>query len=358
MVKILSWDVGIKNLAYCIINKNEEPELVNPVGSVGPAPPNPANPALATLPNPALATLPNPPNPVEKFTIDKWGIINLSDTDKNCKFIIRGGTPCDKNSCFEIYNKDKLPFTESYDYSINVCANHKDKISPCFSSNPELNPNPNIKCVLCKKIACTYIANTSYSWCADHEQANKSKLLKKICIKKITNSCMKQPIQTLSEKLINCLDQMKNDFFNVNEVLIENQPTLKNPTMKTIATILLTYFITRGIIDKIPNKSLISHVRFIAPSKKLSIGGDSSKKILADSKANELNEEKPNSKSTYIITKTLGIKYCKALISQKDNEILMKYKKKDDMADAFLQGFRYLFNPLPEFYVNKLKNII
>jgi hypothetical protein len=57
------------------------------------------------------------------------------------------------------------------------------------------------------------------------------------------------------------------------------------------------------------------------------------------------------------MTKKLGIKYCKALVNESDNKFLDNYKKKDDLCDAFLQGFQYLFKPVPLKFFNKLKPI-
>jgi hypothetical protein len=54
-------------------------------------------------------------------------------------------------------------------------------------------------------------------------------------------------------------------FLDVEEVLIENQPSLKNPNMKTIATLLYSYFVFRGIIDKEKTKSKIENIKFISP---------------------------------------------------------------------------------------------
>ena len=83
----------------------------------------------------------------------------------------------------------------------------------------------------------------------------------------MTNS-NKQPIQDLTEKLYSKLDKI-NNILDVDEVLIENQPSLKNPTMKTIASVLYSYFILRGVIDK--NNDKIKLVRFVSPSNKLKV---------------------------------------------------------------------------------------
>ena len=140
---------------------------------------------------------------------------------------------------------------------------------------------------------------------------------------------------------------------DISEVLIENQPSLKNPKMKTMSAILYSYFIMRGIID---NKNSIEEVRFISPSNKLKVNSKVTNSLLEKEQKKSDNDDK-NKKNVYKLTKSLGIKYCKALICEKDTNILDNFKKKDDMCDAFLQGFQYLFSPVPEKYFCKLEKI-
>ncbi len=61
-MRILSWDVGIKHLAYCIINSENE-----------------------------------------KFTIEKWRNIDLTDVDTHrcCALLKKAGSPqCSADACF------------------------------------------------------------------------------------------------------------------------------------------------------------------------------------------------------------------------------------------------------------------
>ena len=53
------------------------------------------------------------------------------------------------------------------------------------------------------------------------------------------------------------LDKIPN-LLEVDEVIIENQPSLRNPKMKSIAETLYNYFLCRGIIDKERTKSNIN----------------------------------------------------------------------------------------------------
>jgi len=92
------------------------------------------------------------------------------------------------------------------------------------------------------------------------------------------------------------LDKIK-ELLNVNEVLIENQPSLKNPAMKTISCFLYSYFIARGIADKTDDNP-IKKVRFISPSNKL--------KMDEKTKHNILNKIDSSSKIYRLIIKVIA----------------------------------------------------
>jgi hypothetical protein len=142
----------------------------------------------------------------------------------------------------------------------------------------------------------------------------------------------KNSIQDTAIKLYEKLDQFE-WITDVDEIYIENQPSIKNPKMKTLASLLYGYFVLRGKIDK----NRIENIKFISPSNKLKVNKKKTNKMLKDGKEND--------KNVYKITKNLGVKYCRALIkgNKKANATLDQYKKKDDMCDAFLQGYYCLF---------------
>jgi hypothetical protein len=309
--KILSFDVGIKNLAYCLIEKD---------------------------------------NCSEKFCIKKWDIINLSENTKLCHFITNKKTECGKVAQFQITNKINNKFIENNNNtSFYVCKAHQDKFQPEFESTTKSD----IICCI-EKCNSNAIENVKgydncYSWCSKHQEKSKKTFLQAIKKKKVTGtSCMKQSLQYTVEKLYKILDS-DNDFLQVSEILIENQPTLKNPTMKTIASILFSYFVIRGIVEKSKTNSLINEVKFISPSNKLKVNKNESDGLLK-----KAHNDKTN---VYKMTKKLGIKYCTSLISVEDQLTLKNYKKKDDLCDAFLQGFQYLYNYIPDEYLKKLEII-
>ena len=165
-------------------------------------------------------------------------------------------------------------------------------------------------------------------------------------LKKLNNDTKIKPFKTKSSKgldfddvklgLIMKLENMKH-FLTADYVVIENQPSFKNPRMKSIASTLYDYFLIRGVVDKNTTKSNINKVKFMSPSNKLKLVSDGDNQLLIKSK-----EE--GETAQYKITKTLGIKYCKELISHLPDklELFSKYKKQDDMADSFLQGAYFI----------------
>ena len=122
----------------------------------------------------------------------------------------------------------------------------------------------------------------------------------------------------------------------VDQVIIENQPSLKNPKMKSISETLYNYFLCRGIIDTKVTMSPITIVKYISPSNKLKLNKDNTALVLSNAK---------NVSDTYKLTKELGIKYTKMLIKNMPDKLthLSNYKKKDDLCDAFLQGYHYMY---------------
>lgn len=320
--RILAWDVGIKNLAYCLIEKYED-----------------------------------------NFEIIKWDIINLSDDTQKCQFQMRGDKECCQSAKFCIYHKDKEEslFSQFENGCAFVCKRHKDTMTPVLveieikddkktkktkKTLLKEEKENNKKCTICKCDSNYYLSNTEYCWCVQHYEKKGKSFINKIHTKKVTQqSCMKQPLQALSEKLFKKLDEIK-DFMTVDEVLIENQPAILNRTMKTISTLLFSYFILRGITDIKTTNSTITNVRFVAPSGKLTVNKNNTSKVL-DVKKEEV----------YKMTKKLSVKYCIALVSDKDAEFIKSYKKQDDLADAFLHGFKYLFTPVPKKYFDKIEKI-
>lgn len=357
--KVLSFDVGIINLAYCLLEIDD----VN-----------------------------------QTFKINKWGIIDLADNRATCSFIKNTGEFCDKiaNHVVKInqhniyhYCKAHVTKTELKIQPIcfkwwNVDSDDIEKCNMCsksgeFCSNliegqyckthqKLITSRHNFYCAAKK---CTNIVNQGLyllkpdidengnddhecryelecGWCNTHFDDEYRALLKKKT-KKISQNSNKISLLSLGSSMYQKLDQIP-DLLMVDEVLVENQPTLINPTMKSVSAMLFSYFIMRGIHEKEKTRSTIKSINFCSPANKITVGGKE-----VGEKLDEAADDK-----VYKLTKTLGVKFCKALIADNDEwtQILESHKKQDDMADAFLQGIVRTFgSTLPSHYAEKIKNV-
>ena len=222
-MKILSFDVGIKNLSFCVLNDT---------------------------------------------VIEDWGILNIC-TDDVCDHCSKDGKHCDKSAKF--VDKD----------GFKVCPGHS-KLK-------------------------------SYS----------DKKFKKVSKK---DNPMLDQGKCIVENL-----QKKDNFLDVDLVVIENQPALKNPTMKSIQMIIYSYFLIKGVTN---DSSKVTNIEMINARNKLkAYKGPVVPCIIKDK---------------YKKTKFLGIEYCKSMINesgqdQKFIDLFVNSKKKDDLADAYLQGM-YILN--------------
>jgi hypothetical protein len=297
-MKYISWDVGVKNMAYSLLEKTED----------------------------------------NKCKLLRCGILNLVDKRDVCQFELRTKKCCGKIARHKI-TTDKLQ-------ELNVCKVHcaKVKVEPIQIDI--------YKCAKCgEKSHINICGKEEWSWCEKHENLSK-KVLTQFKPKKITGqNCSQQPIQELVSELTRKLDENK-DFIDVSGVWIENQPSLINPSIKTIASALYTYFVIRSIIDKKNNKT--EFVKFASPLNKLKVAKKATDSALKKAKS---------AREYYSIEKGLSIIYVNALLEDNENEILKKAveqndNKGDDICDSFLQGFHHIFNgEIPEYYQQKIQNI-
>lgn len=234
------------------------------------------------------------------FEILKWDNINLMADKKTCGAELKSGNICQKIASKYIDNKNNIQY---------FCGTHGRIIN-----------NTNNICNICNKKSKYKFMDKYY--CEAH----------KIKIKNIINKPISKNIQNLAVKLYEKLDLIP-ELLAVDQVLIENQPSLINPTMKTMSALIFAYFILNGVIKN----NQIKSVKFISPLRKLDIP----EKILS-----ELNLElKPvnNKNKKYLERKNLSILYTKYLLKNNNNkdmvDYLEKFKKQDDLSDAFLQGF-------------------
>ena len=276
---VLSFDVGIVNLAYCLFTKENN-----------------------------------------NWKILDWDIIDISERDAiKCQcgakpsFIHLEQYYC-KTHCKKLEPSKK--FEELY-----IELPEKSKCT--FEHNGELCGRKSTYSDL-KEMYCVTHAKQCYK---KYESQNKLTEYKQKSVKKLD-------FDDVRLKLIQKLDERK-ILLSANVVLIENQPSMKNPVMKSISNTIYTYFLIRGIIDK-KHDSAITAVKFMSPSNKLKIVTDGESKQLVALKGTDESK-------AYKLTKSLGVKYSRELLAHLPDWInkFNTYKKKDDLADAFLQGAYY-----------------
>ena len=267
----LAFDVGIKNLSYCLIDYNKS------------------------------AT-----SDAEKYKIIDWNIINLINSvepeKKKCAY-------CKINAVY--YKLDNKCLT--------ICTKHSKE----YKSDELLKITKKIVCSKpkCKKDARFFDKDNNYA-CGIHSKKMENKT--EIFQQKATSI----PLIQLSRSIFRELNKYPH-FLDAVDIIIENQPVLKNPTMKSIQMVLYSYF-----ISKETNGKKFNNMVLISASNKL--------KVYNGPKDEEI--EKINKiKSKYTRNKKLAIEHCKKLVT--DNKWLdffNNFSKKDDLADAYLMCRYYL----------------
>ena len=308
-MRVLSFDVGIKNLAGCILEWNETDNLKS------------------------------------NLKIHYWDVINVVDSKKKEDEL---QYKCTNNDC-----KMKVKsYIELNNIKYCFCTRHlKDKetlLNHIFEPYAESNftQTPEGCCTQCdietsskrKKTLYTNI-NLNICICAKHY---KQLITKTANAKKKVISFKKSKVKDMTTNdlklhLIKCLDARKDILLkDIDMVLIENQPTFKNPTMKSVSDTIYTWFMIRGVVDKNINNSSIKDVKFISPSNKLK---EFNTETIEDAEDNQ----------KYKITKKLSVENTKTILTSYglDESIsrILSFDKKDDLADSFLQGW-YVLNSI------------
>ena len=128
-------------------------------------------------------------------------------------------------------------------------------------------------------------------------------------------------VNDLCKRLIIELDKHP-DYLLSDRILIENQPCMINPMIKSVQMMVFTYFIMR-------NSNI--EIKLVHANRK--------NKIFKDDP-----DPEPPVKSKYLRIKKKGIVACERLLcNDKDRDFFAGHGKKDDLSDAFLQAWSVLF---------------
>ena len=253
----IGWDIGIKNLAYCIIEYKNG-----------------------------------------KQTIREFDIINLIEdlapVTNKCSLTHKNGNKCSSKALYKLDNLDNI----------------------------------------------TYYCNKHYNSDIKNKTIKEKKKFKKIKEKKLNAN--KISLETLGKKLFEKLENNKL-FLECNYIIIENQPVLKNPKMKSIQIMLYSYFL-------IKNKN-IEAIQLVNASNKLKVFKGKLDES-TDIKLKKINDKYKRNKLT-------AIAHCDKMIEELEEleeldisnnsgfflDYFRKHKKQDDLADAYLMC-RYFINKI------------
>jgi hypothetical protein len=275
-MKILSIDVGIKNLAFCLFSN--EMSLNN------------------------------------SYLIKKWNVVDLSTSEE----VVKKCCANDKKGCClkpAKYTKNNQCF----------CIKHAKKEKYVMPSS-ELKTSYINKQKLQKLIDIV----AKYKIPSNYEKPKKTDLVSLItdfaksnCYEElIKTSASDVDLITIGKNIKLKFDALFLEEQNIDYVIIENQISPIANRMKTIQGQIVQYFIMSGI--NVPN------IEFISAS-------------------NKLKEFENDCKTEYKDRKKLGIIKTQELIQNNENfsdmlNYFNTHKKKDDLADSFLQGLWFIKN--------------
>lgn len=300
--KVLSFDVGIKNLAYCKIEFSKETKTI--------------------------------------IRIEEWGLINLKSdpwipdhNEKRCMAEVKSGAICGNCSNSWIIKDGARK---------ELCRVHSKNYEKTQGTSIDFEYFPyelrDLSCA-CSEKSRKFHTKISESIIRIFGYCNK-------CAKKtteqLTKICdyMKSDDTKLYTNLYDGLNAIKIE--DVNEVVIENQPALKNPRMKSIQMFIYSFFFIGGKNGRLSD---LNQVAFFSATKKLNptnIVEDilkKNKKITKDEPV--VKDEEPLSEyRAYKKRKNDSIFIVSCVLDEMDEwkKFFLSHPKKDDLADSLLQG--------------------
>ena len=295
-MRILSIDVGIKNLAFCLFEKAEESS---------------------------------------HFNINKWDIVNLSQEDEilKCMYVDKN-VKCDKPAKYIINNTHKNNNDNNNETPYCFCLKHSKK------QNYQL-PTSELKPAFINKQKIQKLIELADKYEIQYEKPiKKNDLLFKIneyisqkCFKEINSTNASQvDLITIGKNIKTKLNKLFPTEEKIDYILIENQISPIANRMKTIQGMIAQYFIMNNNAERI---------EFISSINKLKIN-------TTGKETKEIKETKDTEEKTdYNSRKKLGISKCLELLTNdhcfNDKLIFFNtHKKKDDLSDAFLQGIWFI----------------
>ena len=289
-LRILSIDVGMKNLAYCLFEREN---------------------------NADTGQLKTPESMMQHLSIVAWDTVNLCEDDATASQ--KPDTAmCSSDGC-----KFTAKFAHSDKPATYYCTRHAN------SSGYKMPLLPSIASSrILRKMTLDDLKTFSGEYLSTviPENCNKSKIkllqhvlgaldqeyLVAVSAKPKVISAASMDLITIGRNMHKRFDALSHISSGIDIVIIENQLSTLATRMKTLQGMITQYFIMRGV----PN------IQFISATNKL--------KLFSDAASDEKTEYADRKKRSIEITRTL--------IPAEQLSKFEKHKKKDDLADCFLQG--------------------
>jgi len=291
IMKILSFDVGIKNLAYCLFSINSCNDKM--------------------------------------LKILKWDVINLCES-----------SAASTSTSSDIFSKKK--------YRCSVCkknAYYSLKTSHTTTTTTTKLAANDEEVVYCKKHATEtkltvydYLVGKSKPKDVSKKMYPHLKLIVTTPPKK-QNACdidmiiLGKNLKTRFDSIFDeysDVDSTNSNLGYIDAVIIENQIGPLAGRMKMLQGMIAQYFIMKNV----------KKIEFISSTNKL--------KLFKTAKNDEKNINE-NTENTYKLRKQQGQNICRSLVAfypslESWNQEFDKHLKKDDLADCFLQGYYYMYS--------------
>jgi hypothetical protein len=285
--KIISIDVGIKNLAFCLFSINDPGENKN-------------------------------------TKILLWDVLNLSQkTEIKC---------CDQGC------NSAVKFSKN---GAHYCLKHAKKHCTYKIANPDLRLATIKKC----KVKDLLILAAKYNIIIPLKETKVGilslfqKYLEASYFDNVESiNASKLDLVTIGKNMMCQLDDiLKDHLITIDLVIIENQISPIANRMKTIQGMISQYFIMR-------NQNI--QIEFVSSANKLK-----GQPVLDSDDEKDPDVKEVKVKHSYSDRKKMGIKYCLDLINESNNNkswypFFINHKKQDDLADSFLQGIWYINNKI------------
>ena len=388
MSKCIGWDIGIKNLAYCVLDSvktdvpitldticfnNNNYNIINwkDISLVSQIESNMEESGeVSHINNTMKCSVINELNQKSNLKSkkkEKKESMNATDTTDTLSSSVSStvcGNVCGKSA---MYCKDELITDSNGNTSyFGICKTHykkleKVKVLDTLDTNPirfpelsvkkcwhpECNTKPNqvlkvhIYKGYCKKHINDMIKEKTYTK-SDFFNINRAKTTSKF------------DINQLGIALFQELDKIKEKVLDASIILLENQPVLKNPTMKSIQMFLYSYYLLRimesndstvsgtssGIASSNSNSNYLSNkkIQCYCASKKLDLIV-----FLPEPDQIRINELIEKVNSGYQKNKKMAIMMVETLLQNNPKWLgfFKGHPKQDDLADSLLMTLHY-----------------